>query len=90
MILAPPTPLAKFELTARNINVTGNDVQSILVTFKYHTQTRSLGSTLPEGPSTGEKNESSVHNGTERGKSLGSSFVTFVLSLLLVWHLTQM
>ena len=90
MILAPPTPLAKFELTARNINVTGNDVQSILVTFKYHTQTRSLGSTLPEEPSTGEKNESLVHNGTERGRPLGSSFATFVISLLLAWHLTQM
>lgn len=90
MILAPPTPLAKFGLTARNTNVTGNDVQSILVTFKYHTKTRSLGSTLPEDTSTDEKNESLVHSGTERGTDFGRTFITSGMTLVLAWLLTQM
>lgn len=67
-ILAPPTPLAQFDLTARNLDVTGRNVTSILLTFLYTADSTRPSTEQPETPSNNQ-------NGSNDGYSTNGNAI---------------
>lgn len=90
-VLAPPTPLAQFGLTVRNLDVTGNDVSSILMRFLYTAESSRPSGSSPDSPANNPNNNTDGHstNGEATLRPLPGSvcyiwwIVLHTLSLLL-------